>query len=88
MRFVTGKNVHHQISKPGISKKIVHQDRIFYSVSGAAMVLGTYTAKIRELMGSGKLEWTQVKINGKLFDSGDSLVKLKKERASESGSVA
>jgi hypothetical protein len=76
MRFLTGKNAGREIPKSRVPKKIMHEGRILYTVSGAAMVLGTSTTKIRELMGSGNLEWTPIKVNGKLFVSGDSLVKL------------
>ena len=88
MRFVTARNLPDKTTRRKLPKKVVHDGRIFYTVNDAARMLGTSVTKVRELMGSGKLEWTQFKVNGKLFVSGDSLVKFKNEWPSKSATDA
>jgi excisionase family DNA binding protein len=60
-------------------KKVLHNGEVYYSVSDAAHYLGTTTTKIRQMMGDGSLEWTQFRVNGRLFISAKSLVE--KQRA-------
>lgn len=49
---------------------ILHDGRLFYSVSAAAKLLGTSPAKLRKLEG---LEWENFKANGKLWISAESV---------------
>lgn len=60
-----------------VLKKITHKGRAYYSVGDAAKYLGTTATKVREMMGNGSLEWAQLRTNGRLLITAESLAKRK-----------
>lgn len=58
-------------------KKILHQGNAYYSVGDAARYLGTTATKVRQMMGDGSLEWAQLRTNGRLLITAESLAKKK-----------
>ena len=55
------------------NRKILHEGRYWVAIPAAARLLHTSVPKIREAMGRGDLEWTQIKLNGKPFVGVESL---------------
>jgi hypothetical protein len=64
-----------------VERKIIHEGRAWYTVPGAARLLRTNTAKIRAIMGSNEVEWTQLKTDGKLLVSVESLLSYEQRKA-------
>ena len=60
-----------------ILKKILHDGSAYYSVGDAAKYLGTTAVKIRQMMGDGSLQWAQLRTNGRLLITAESLAKKK-----------
>jgi hypothetical protein len=58
-------------------KKIIHDGRVWYTVGDAARHPGTTATKVREIMGAGGVEWTQINANRRLLVSAESLVRFK-----------
>jgi len=58
-----------------ILKKIIHKGCAYYSVGDAAKYLGTTATKVRQMMGDGSLEWAQLRTNGRLLITAESLAK-------------
>lgn len=56
-----------------VRMRIEHNGQVYYSVGGAAKVLHTNTAKVKQLMGDGTLEWSNLKTNGPLYISATSV---------------
>lgn len=61
--------------------KIIHNGKAYYPVGAAARLLSTSAGKIRELMGKGELEWTQLRVNGRIVIPAESIVTYKKQLA-------
>ena len=61
-------------------KKVTREGRAWCSVSDAASYLGTTHAKVRALMGSGALDYAQIRKNGPLYVSVDDLVRLQRTK--------
>jgi hypothetical protein len=57
-------------------EKLIFEGKPRYSLPDAARYLGTTTPKIKLLMGSGALAWTQIRVNGPLIVSTEDLVKI------------
>lgn len=62
--------------------KVIHKGRAYYPVNVAARLLGTTASKVRELMARGDLEWTQLRTNGRLMVTAESLVAYKERKLS------
>lgn len=60
-----------------VLKKITHKGCAYYSVGDAAKYLGTTATKVRKMMGDGSLEWAQLRTNGRLLITAESLAKKK-----------
>ncbi len=58
-------------------KKIIHKGKTYYTVGDAARYLGTTATKVRVLLGTGALESEQLRVNGKLLVTAESLVRQK-----------
>jgi len=58
-------------------KKILHDGKVFYTVPDAARYLGTNATKVRQLIGAGEMEMDQIRTNGKLLVTAESLVAYK-----------
>ena len=59
-----------------------HKDGVlYYSVTEAANSLRTTPTRIRSLMGSRELEWTQLRVNGQLMVSAESILAFKRRQA-------
>lgn len=58
-------------------QKILHNGKVFYTIPDAARYLGTSATKIRQLIGAGEIEMDQIKTNGKLLVTAESLVAYK-----------
>ena len=58
-----------------------HKGKFYLSVGGVAASLGTNTAKIKQLMSDGTLDWCNLHVNGPLFITEDSLVNYKRQLA-------
>jgi hypothetical protein len=61
-------------------RKYVKEGKPYYSVADAAKLLGTNASKVRELMGSGQLEWNQTRLNGRLIVDADSIVRYREQQ--------
>jgi hypothetical protein len=67
-------------------KKILHEGKVYYTVPDAARYLGTNATKMRQILGKGHVDWTQIRANGKILVTAESLVAFKyrpKEIASD-----
>jgi len=64
-----------------VERKIIHEGRVWYTVPGAARFLHTATARVREIMGEGQVEWIQLKTDGKLLISVESLLRYEQQKA-------
>lgn len=60
--------------------KIVHKGKAYYSIGATARILSTTSAKVREIMGRGELDWTQMRVNGRQLISAESIVRYEKRR--------
>jgi hypothetical protein len=54
--------------------QLKRRGKTYYSVGRAAKMLGTNTAKVKELMANGDLEWLNLQVNGPLYIPEDSLL--------------
>ena len=63
-----------------VERKIIHEGRAWYTVPGAARLLHTTTARVREVMGQGQVEWRQLKTDGKLLVSVESLLSYEQRK--------
>jgi hypothetical protein len=62
------------MKSPAAVKKVILDGKVFYTIADAAKMLGTNAAKIRLLIGQGKLEARQTRFNSKRFVvSGESI---------------
>lgn len=61
-------------------KKITHNGVAYYTVGDAAVYLGTTAIKVREFMGDGSLKWAQLRVNGKLLITAQSLMEKKHKK--------
>ncbi len=59
--------------------KVIHNEKAYYSVGATARMLSTTATKIREIMGRGELEWTQLRVNGRIVISAESIVAYKRQ---------
>ena len=57
-----------------------HEGKLYMTVSEAAKSLKTTATKIRALMGSEDLYWTQLRTNGKLWVSAESVADYKRRK--------
>ena len=57
-----------------------HDGKLYMTVSEAAKSLKTTATKIRALMGSEDLYWTQLRTNGKLWVSAESVADYKRQK--------
>ena len=57
-----------------------HEGKLYMTVSEAAKSLRTTATKIRALMGSEDLYWTQLRTNGKLWVSAESVADYKRRK--------
>jgi hypothetical protein len=64
-----------------VERKIIHEGRVWYTVPGAARFLHTATARVREIMGEGQVEWIQLRTDGKLLISVESLLRYEQQKA-------
>ena len=61
-----------------VVKKMILEGKAFYSISDTAKMLGTNSTKVRELIGKGKLDARQTRVNSKRFVvSGESINRFK-----------
>jgi hypothetical protein len=58
-------------------RKVEHDGQLWCSVGDGAKHLGTNAQKIRALMGSGELRYTQLRLNGRLYVSVNDLARLR-----------
>lgn len=47
--------------------KVEYQGQVWCTVAETARILGTTATKVRGLMGEGKLDWQQFRVNGPLY---------------------
>lgn len=64
-----------------VERKIIHEGRVWCTVPAAARLLHTTTARVREVMGQGQVEWIQLKTDGKLLISVESLLSYEQRTA-------
>lgn len=60
------------------AKKIAHKGQVYYDVASTARLLRTTAAKVRRLMGEGELEWTQLRLGGRLVVRAESIADYKR----------
>jgi hypothetical protein len=53
--------------------RAVHDGRVYFTVGAAAKFLGTTATKVKEMMSCGDLEWTQFRVNGRVYISASSV---------------
>jgi hypothetical protein len=63
-----------------LMKKVSFKGTEWCSVEDAAHYLRTTTQKVRELMGSEKLAYTQIRKNGRIYVSTKDLVLVQREK--------
>lgn len=64
-------------------RKVIHDGRVWYGVPAAARLLHTTTAKVRDIMGKGEVEWIQLKTGGKLLLSAESILAYEQRIAND-----
>lgn len=64
---------------------VTHAGKAYYTVAAAARLLGTTTPKIREMMGRGELEWTQLRVNGRLRIPAEGIIAYQRLQAQSKG---
>jgi hypothetical protein len=69
-----------KVRTPRAPKKIIHKGKAYYAVGATALILSTTPKRVKEMMGSGDLKWTQLRVNGRLYISADSIVAYQKRR--------
>jgi hypothetical protein len=57
---------------------VTHDGRVYFSVGEAARELSTTATKIRQMMGRGDLDWTQLRVGGRIFVPADSILASKR----------
>ena len=61
-----------------ITKQVIVDNSVCYSIADTAKMLGTNTTKVRQLMGSGQLDFRQTRLNSKrLYVTGESINRFK-----------
>ena len=63
-----------------VRTKVTHAGKTYYSVGGAAKLLSTNTMKVKQLMGDGNLEWSNLRVNGPLYISEASILAYQREQ--------
>jgi hypothetical protein len=66
----------------------VHQGQAYYSVGAAAAMLKTNTAKVKELMGNGSLEWLNLRTNGRIVIPEASILRYQRQVLEEKRKAA
>lgn len=60
------------------TRQIMIGGKVHYSISDTAKMLDVSVHKVRALMGSGQLEYRQIRLNSRqLYVSGESIVRVK-----------
>jgi hypothetical protein len=54
--------------------RIQHSGKVYHTVGGAAKMLRTNTAKVKQLMGDGSLEWLNLRVDGRLYITEESIL--------------
>ncbi len=70
--------------------KIIRDGKTYHTVGAAAKLLRTNTMKVKQLMGDGSLEWSNLRMNGPLYISEESILayqrkQLERKRADWNG---
>jgi hypothetical protein len=60
--------------------KIIRDGKIYYTVGAAAKLLRTNTMKVKQLMGDGSLEWSNLRVNGPLYISEASVLAYQRKQ--------
>jgi hypothetical protein len=60
------------------ARPISHKGGVYYDIASTARLLRTTTAKVRQLMGEGELEWTQLRLGGKIVVRAESIAEYKR----------
>jgi hypothetical protein len=60
------------------STRIIKDGSVYYSVGGAAKLLGTNTATVKRLMGDRQLDWLNLRANGRLVIPESSILDYKR----------
>jgi hypothetical protein len=71
--------------------RTVRDGKTYHTVGAAAKLLRTNTMKVKQLMGDGTLEWSNLRVNGPLYISEASILAYKRKqleakRADQDGS--
>lgn len=66
-------------------EKVIHKGQAYYSVGATARMLSTSSKKVWEMMGTGDLEATQLRVNGRILITAESIVAYKKCRDRQAG---
>jgi hypothetical protein len=60
--------------------KITSEGKTYYTVGTTAKLLRTNTFKVKQLMADGNLEWSNLRMNGPLYISQESLLALQRKQ--------
>jgi hypothetical protein len=63
-----------------LMKKVTYNGALWCTVEDASHYLKTNTTKVKALMMAGKLAYTQIRANGRIYVSLSDLVKVQTER--------
>ena len=63
------------------ARKTTHKGKVYYDVVSTAGLLRTTAARVRQLMGEGELEWTQLRLGGKLVVRAESIAGYKRRQS-------
>ena len=63
------------------AKKTLHAGNVYYDVASAARLLRTTAIKVQHLMSNGELEWTQIRVGGRLLVHAESIIAYKRAMA-------
>lgn len=68
-----------------VERKIVHEGRVWYSVPAAERLPHCRIEAVREIMGSGEVEWTQLKVDGRSLVAVESLLDCERRIREKNG---
>ncbi len=60
--------------------QVIHNGKLYYSMTASARLLGTTVSKLRQAMIPEGLEWTNIRVNGPIWISADSLESYRRRK--------
>ncbi len=60
--------------------RIIRDGKTYHTVGATAKLLRTNTMKVKQLMGDGSLEWSNLRVNGPLYISEESILAYQRKQ--------